>query len=112
MQCQWPGRSSVSKFMSGRLNKRGYYPSDHPSIDVHLLDSRCAQIAARVTKILPNNLVSEKPVELGKLIQVAYLVPFSRCYYPLPFPAAGRSRCRLWPSTGLWTVFTNNFVEP
>src|SRR5258708_20957281 len=74
MQCQWPGRSSVSKFMSGRLNKRGYYPSDRPSIDVHLLDSRCAQIAARVTKILPNNLVSEKPVELGKLIQVAYLV--------------------------------------
>ena len=60
--------------MSGRLNKRGYYQSDRPSIGVHLLDSRCAQIAARVTKILPNNLVSEKPVELGKLIQVAYLV--------------------------------------
>jgi len=27
MQCQWPGRSSVSKVMHGRLNKRGYYPS-------------------------------------------------------------------------------------
>jgi hypothetical protein len=33
--------------MSERLNKRGYYPSDRPSIDVHLSDV-CRRVKARI----------------------------------------------------------------